>query len=193
MVVCVKVMSKGSKQALTVLIATHVTQVKRVKSGVCSFYATLHTEYRYSFCYPCQKVRKYQIPCTVLCIQGLSPLQGGKVIYLKAFHLAGLAVHHQPVRGGSFVYFLGLVKLQGWLQARCTANPQFLKLRGAQQPGNSYISTTKLHPPYPNILPAKCNSDLKSASNAWRMLACIISLEVAGAVSGKVGSHEQVD
>ena len=35
-------MSKGSKEALTVLIVTHVTQVERVKSGVCSFYATLH-------------------------------------------------------------------------------------------------------------------------------------------------------
>ena len=37
-------MSKGSKEALTVLIVTHVTQVKRVESGVCGFYATLHTE-----------------------------------------------------------------------------------------------------------------------------------------------------
>ena len=72
-----------------------------------------------------------------------------KAIYLKAFHLVGLAVHHQPVQGGSFVNFLGLVKLQGWLQVRHTADPQFLKLRGAQQPSNSYISTTKLHPPYP--------------------------------------------
>ena len=73
----------------------------------------------------------------------------GKAIYLKTFHLVGLAVHHQSVWGGSFVNFLGLVKLQGWLQARCTANPQFLKLRGTQQPSNSYICTTKLHPPYP--------------------------------------------
>ena len=37
----------------------------------------------------------------------------GKAIYLKAFHLVGLAVHHQSVQGGSFVTFLGLVKLQG--------------------------------------------------------------------------------
>ena len=42
--VCVKIMSNGSKESLTVLIVTHVTQVKRVESGVCSFYATLHTE-----------------------------------------------------------------------------------------------------------------------------------------------------
>ena len=37
--------SKGLKEALTVLIVTHVTQVERVESGVCSFYTTLHTEY----------------------------------------------------------------------------------------------------------------------------------------------------
>ena len=47
----------------------------------------------------------------------------------KAFHVGGLAVH-QSVQGGSFVNFLRLAKLQGWLQARCTTNPQFLKLRG---------------------------------------------------------------
>ena len=35
--VCVKMMLKGSKEALTVLIVTHVTQVERVESGVCSF------------------------------------------------------------------------------------------------------------------------------------------------------------
>ena len=51
--VCVKMMLKGSKEALTVLIVTHVTQVERVESGVCSFYATLHTEYCYFFCYSC--------------------------------------------------------------------------------------------------------------------------------------------
>ena len=75
--VCVKMMWKGSKEALTVLIVTHVTQVERVESGVCSFYATLHTEY--SICYSCQKGRKCQILCTVPCIQGLSPLQGGRL------------------------------------------------------------------------------------------------------------------
>ena len=40
--------SKGLKKtltALTVLIVTHVTQVKRVETGVCSFYTILHTEY----------------------------------------------------------------------------------------------------------------------------------------------------
>ena len=89
----------------------------------------------YSTCYSCQKGWKCQILCAVLCIQGLLPLPGRKAIW--AFHLGGLVVHHQSVQGGSFVNFLGLVKLQGWLQAKHTANPQFLKLRGAQQPSNS--------------------------------------------------------
>ena len=42
--VCVKMMSKGSKEALTVLIITHVTQVERVESGVCGFYTMLYTK-----------------------------------------------------------------------------------------------------------------------------------------------------
>ena len=37
-------MSKGLKEALTVLIVTHVTHVKRVESGICGFYTTLYTE-----------------------------------------------------------------------------------------------------------------------------------------------------
>ena len=40
-------MSKGSKEALTVLIVTHVTHVERVESGVCGLY----TQYRYIQCY----------------------------------------------------------------------------------------------------------------------------------------------
>ena len=77
------------------------------------------------------------------------PCQDGRLLYCVSLPSWGLAVH-QSVRGGSFVNFLGLVKLQGWLQARHTANPQFLKVKGAQQPDNSYKSMTKLHPSYPN-------------------------------------------
>ena len=42
--VCVKMMLKESKEALTVLIVTHLTHVKRVESSVCGFYTTLYTE-----------------------------------------------------------------------------------------------------------------------------------------------------
>ena len=135
MCVCVKMMSKGSKEALTVLIVTHVTQVKRVESGVCGFYTTLHTEY--SICYANRKSQKWclwllhntayrvlnlllmskesKVSNTMYCTLYTGPLapERGKAIYLKAFCLVGLAVHHQSVRGGSFVNFLGLVKLQG--------------------------------------------------------------------------------
>ena len=44
MVVCVKMMSKGPKEDLTVLIVTHVIHVKRVESSVYGFYTTLYTE-----------------------------------------------------------------------------------------------------------------------------------------------------
>ena len=40
-------MLKGSKEALTVLIVTHVTHIERVKSSVCGLY----TQYRYVQCY----------------------------------------------------------------------------------------------------------------------------------------------
>ena len=39
-----KMMSKGSKEALTVLIVTHAIHVERVESSVCGFYTTLYTE-----------------------------------------------------------------------------------------------------------------------------------------------------
>ena len=62
MYVCVKMMSKGSKEALTVLIVTHVTQVERVKSGVCSFLR--NTAYRVT-----QFVTHVERVKSVLCIQ----------------------------------------------------------------------------------------------------------------------------
>ena len=42
--VCVKMMSKGSKEVLIVLIVTHVTQVERVESGVCGSYTTPYAD-----------------------------------------------------------------------------------------------------------------------------------------------------
>ena len=57
MVVCVNMMSKGSKEDLTVLIVTHVIHVERVENSVCVFYTTLYTEQCYSS-YSCQKGQK---------------------------------------------------------------------------------------------------------------------------------------
>ena len=71
--VCVKMMSKGSKQALTVLIVTHATQVKRVKSGVCGFYA--HCIQSYSIYYSCRKGRK----CTLYTVAP-RPCQEGRLL-----------------------------------------------------------------------------------------------------------------
>ena len=71
--VYVKMMSKGSKEALTVLIVTHVTQVERVESSVCGFYATLHTELL-NLLLMSKGSKVYSV------YSDLSPLPGGKAI-----------------------------------------------------------------------------------------------------------------
>ena len=48
-----EMMSKGSKDALTFLIVTHFTHVKRVKSGVCGY---VHN----------RDVNSYRLPYSVL-------------------------------------------------------------------------------------------------------------------------------
>ena len=58
-------MLKGSKEALTVLIVTHVTHVEAVESSVCGFYTTLYTEKCYSS-YSCQKGQKCTLYKVVL-------------------------------------------------------------------------------------------------------------------------------
>ena len=93
------------------------------------------------------------------------PCQEGRLFAIwKVFHLGGLAVH-QSVWGGSFVNFLGLVKSTRVIAGKMHSQSPILKVRGAQQPSNSYISMgTKLHPPYPNQMPAwYMNLDLKGA------------------------------
>ena len=60
--VCVKMMSKGSQEALTVLIVTHVTQVERVESGVLRLLR--NTAYRVT-----QFVTHVKRVESVLCIQ----------------------------------------------------------------------------------------------------------------------------
>ena len=95
MYVCVKMMSKGSKEALIVLIVTHVTQVERVESGVCGSYTAPYAEV-----WKLHKVASH-------------PCQEGRLLW--AFCLGGLAVHHWSVRGGSFVTvtFLDLSNYKG--------------------------------------------------------------------------------
>ena len=66
-------MSKGSKEALTVLIVTHVTQVERVESGVGGFYVTLHTELL-NLLLMSKGSKVYSL------YSGLSPLPGGKAM-----------------------------------------------------------------------------------------------------------------
>ena len=122
------------------------------------------------------------------------PCQEGRLLYCVSLPSWGFSCSPVSPRRQLLLTFLDLSKLQGWLQARRTANPQFLKLKGAQQPGNSYISMgTKLHPPHSNKLPACTEFWSESVFSAWRPWACTIPLELAGSVLCKVCSHEQVD
>ena len=76
------------------------------------------------------------------------PCQEGRLLYCVSLPSWGFSC--SPVSQSEEAALLTFLDLTTRLQARCTANPQFLKLKGAQQPGNSYKSMTKLHPPYPN-------------------------------------------
>ena len=78
------------------------------------------------------------------------PCQEGRLLYCVSLPSWGFSC--SPVsqfEEAAFLTFFDLTTTRV-IAARCTANPQFLKLKGTQQPGNSYKSMTKLHPPYPN-------------------------------------------
>ena len=70
-------MSKGSQEALTVLIVTHVTYVKRIKSGVCG----LCTQYRYIQCYV-KKVKRVKSLCYVHNIDAFNAMSKGSKDYV---------------------------------------------------------------------------------------------------------------
>ena len=74
-------MNKGSK----------AMYVEGVESGNCGFYTTLHSEYRFNGTHV-EGVK------SVLCTQGPSPLQEGR---LPTSHPVGLAVH-QSEEAASF-------------------------------------------------------------------------------------------
>ena len=74
----------------------------------------------------------------VLCIQGPSQLQGEGYLFEPSALWVKQFTTGQSEEA-ALLTFLNLTTTR----ARHTANPQFLKLKGAQQPGNSYI-------PYPN-------------------------------------------
>ena len=164
--------------------ALNAMYVKDIKDGVSSFYTTLHTKYCYSS-HSCWRCQRYY--CT-LYTGPLTP-PGRKAIYLSLPPCGFSGSPPVSLRRLSWTW-----QLQGWLQARYTANPQFLNAMGVL---SNPVILTYLQPScilhtLTNCLPV-LNFDQKSVFSAWWPWACIIPLEVAGSVSGKVRSHEQVD
>ena len=86
--------------------------------------------------------------CT--CIHAPQPSKREDYFVLEGPHSVGLAIHHHAVRGGSFVNFPGLVKLQIDCRQDAHSIPNSLRLKGNQQPSNCPKSMTKLYPPHSN-------------------------------------------
>ena len=150
--------------------------VNTVDTSVCGSYTTPYTEY----------YEVWKLYSTLYKVA--SPLQGGRLLYC-AFCLVDLAVH-QPEEA-ALLTFLDLSTTRV-IAGKTHSKSPILKIKGALSNPVilRYLQSCILHTL--TKLPAS-NFDLKSIFNAWRTWACIIPLEVAGSVSGKVGSHEQVD
>ena len=150
--------------------------VDTVDTGVCGSYITPYTEY-------------YEV--WKLCIRWpLTPAKReGYCVSLPSWGFSC-----SPVWGGSFVNFLDLTTTRV-IAGKMHSQSPILKSKGALS--NLVILTYLwdqsciLHT-LTNCLPV-LNFDLKSVFSAWRLWACIISLELAGSVLCTVRSHEQVD
>ena len=97
----------------------------------------------------CQRHQRY----SALCIQWPLTPPGGKAACSCTVCPVGLAVHHHAVRGGSFVLkHSGTCQTTRVIAGKMHSQSPILKCYwgGTQQPGNSYKSMTKLHPPHSN-------------------------------------------
>ena len=94
----------------------------------------------------CWRCRRYSV------YSGPLPRQEGRLVVAVPSRPVGLAVHHHAVRGGSFVLKRsGTCQTTRVIAGKMHSQSPILKYcGGAQQPGNSYKSMTKLHPPHSN-------------------------------------------
>ena len=129
------------------------------RSKECNVEGVEDTRYRFQCikCYVCRRRRRWCLRllrntvCRVYSVySGPSPRQEGRLVV--AVRPVGLAVHHQAVRGGSFVLKCsGTCQTTRVIAGKTHSQSPILKCYGGtQQPGNSYVSMTKLHPPHSN-------------------------------------------
>ena len=112
--------------------------VKDIEDGVCSFYATLHTEY----CYSCQRC---QILCTVLCIQGPSLFQEGRLFEKPSVLWISQFTTSQSEEA-ALLTFLDLSTTRV-ITGKTHSQSPILKTKGVL---SKPVILTYLHPPYPN-------------------------------------------
>ena len=101
---------------------------------------------------------------SVLCIQGLLPLQEERLVV--AIYPVGLVVHQSEEAASFYAKFLGLVNYKGNCRQDIEPIPPFLKLRALSNLGFLQIYATKLHPSHPNLdcLPIYTLKCLKNGS-----------------------------
>ena len=101
-------------------------KLKELKFVFAAFTTTLHTEYCYSILFLMSKGLK--MSNTMYCTLYIGPLAPAKwkAIYLKAFHIVGLAVHHQSnLREAALLTFLDLSNYKGDCRQDTQPNPNF--------------------------------------------------------------------
>ena len=149
------------------------------------FYATLYAEYRFHV---------EDVKDTLYSVySGPSPRQEGRLIV--AICPVGLAVHHHAVRGGTFVLKCsGTCQTTRVIAGKTHSQSPILKCYGGtQQPGHSYETMTKLHPPHSNWT---CQKEIISNLdhfNAWSAGACEVPWALAGSDAYIVHSCEPLD
>ena len=101
-------------------------------TGVCGFYTTPYAGVK-----TLHKVASH-------------PCQEGRLLYCVSLLSWGFSC--SPVSQSEEAALLSFLDLTTTrvIAGKTQANPQFLKLKGTQQPSNSYKSMRKLHPLYPN-------------------------------------------
>ena len=81
------------------------------------------------------------------------PCQEGRLLYCVSVILLSWGFSCSPVsqsKEAALLTFLDLSNYKGDYRQDAQPIPILKCYGGAQQPSNSYISMTKLHPPYPN-------------------------------------------
>ena len=129
---------KWSKHALhCMLYMLCMLPLSTQKITVCKTLNTMYAMlcwYSWNWCLWFLYKAVYSVHYTLHCIQGLSYLQEGRLLYCTAFCLVGLAVHQSEETAFLTFWDLSTTRI---IAGKMHSQSPILKKRGTQQPGNS--------------------------------------------------------